>query len=107
MKKLLCGAAFLGLVVAVVAIASRLDTIVAAPAAEPMIVHNVYFSLKDSSPAAKKKMVEACKKYLTKHAGTVYFAAGTFAEDLTRPVNDRDFDVALLIVFKDKAAHDQ
>jgi hypothetical protein len=74
---------------------------------EPMIVHDVYFSLKDNSPEAKKKLVAACKKYLTDHPGTVFFAAGTLAEGLERPVNDRDFDVALHIVFKNKAAHDQ
>jgi hypothetical protein len=77
------------------------------PAAKgPLIVHNVYFSLKDNSPAAKKKLIDSCKKYLTKHPGELHFAAGTLAEDLNRPVNDRDFDVALHIVFQDKAAHD-
>ncbi|HEY7158963.1 MAG TPA: Dabb family protein, partial [Gemmataceae bacterium] len=39
--------------------------------------------------------------------GEVFFAAGTLAEDLDRPVNDRDFDVGLHIVFKDKASHDK
>ena len=107
MKKLLSGVAFLALAVGVWAIASKPDALVAAAAPEPMIVHNVYFSLNDSSPATKKKMVEACKKYLSKHAGTVFFAAGTLAEEMDRPVNDRDFDVGLHIVFKDKAAHDQ
>jgi hypothetical protein len=74
---------------------------------EPMIVHDVYFSLKDNSPEAKKKLVAACEKYLTDHPGTLFFAAGILAEGLNRPVNDRDFDVALHIVFKNKAAHDQ
>lgn len=72
----------------------------------PMLAHNVYFSLHDSSPTAKKKLVEACKKYLSQHPGTVYFAAGILAADLAREVNDRDFDVALTVVFKDQAAHD-
>ena len=36
----------------------------------------VYFTLKDNSPAAKKKLVDACKKYLKDHDGTVYFSAG-------------------------------
>ncbi len=72
-----------------------------------MLSHDVYFALKDNSAAAKQKMVDACKKYLTKHPGEVFFAAGTLAEDLNRPVNDRDFDVALHIVFKTKADHDR
>jgi hypothetical protein len=79
----------------------------AAPAGEPMVAHMVYFSLKDNSAAAKAKLVTACKKYLSQHPGTVFFAAGTLAEEFNRPVNDRDFDVALHLVFKDKAAHDR
>lgn len=73
----------------------------------PMLSHDVYFALKDNAPAAKKKLVDACKKYLSGHDGTVFFAAGTLAEELNREVNDRDFDVALHIVFKNKAAHDK
>jgi hypothetical protein len=73
----------------------------------PMLAHNVYFSLKDNSPAARKKLVNACKKYLSGHEGAVFFAAGTLAEELNREVNDRDFDVGLHIVFKNKAAHDK
>lgn len=72
-----------------------------------MLAHNVYFALKDSSPAARKKLVEACKKYLAKQPGTVFFAAGTLADELKREVNDRDFDVALHVIFNDQAAHDQ
>ena len=72
-----------------------------------LLSHDVYFSLKDNSPEARKKLVDACKKYLTKHPGEVFFAAGTLAEDLKRPVNDRDFDVALHIVFQDQASHDK
>jgi hypothetical protein len=73
----------------------------------PMLAHMVYFTLKDKSAAEKDKLVAACKKYLSKHPGTVYFSAGTLVEDLKRPVNDRDFDVALHLVFKNRAAHDQ
>src|SRR5690348_14383250 len=73
---------------------------VAADAEGPMLVHSVYFSLKESTPENRDKLVAACKKYLTKHPGEVYFAAGPLAEELKREVNDRDFDVALTIVFK-------
>jgi Stress responsive A/B Barrel Domain len=72
-----------------------------------MLSHDVYFSLKDSSPAAKQKLVQACKKHLSGHPGEVFFAAGVRTEELSRKVNDQDFDVALHIVFKDRAAHDQ
>ena len=67
----------------------------------------VYFSLKDNSADAKQKLVDACKKYLGDHDGTVYFSAGVIADDFKRDVNDRDFDVALHLVFKDRAAHDK
>jgi hypothetical protein len=80
---------------------------VAADASEPLVAHNVFFSLKENSPEARKKLVEACKKYLSKHPGTVSFAAGTLAEEFKRDVNDRDFDVSLHLIFKNKAAHDK
>jgi hypothetical protein len=72
-----------------------------------MLSHDVYFTLKDNSPKARQDLVDACKKYLSKHPGEVFFAAGTLVDDLKRELNDRDFDVALHIVFKDLAAHDK
>ena len=74
---------------------------------EPMLAHNVFFSLKDDSSKARQTLVDGCKQYLSKHPGTVFFAAGVLAEDLQREVNDRDFDVALHVVFEDRAAHDK
>jgi hypothetical protein len=71
-----------------------------------MLVHNVYFALKDKSDAAVQKMLAACRKYLTQHPGTVFFACGTLAKELNRPVNVRDFDIALHVVFDTQAAHD-
>ena len=71
-----------------------------------MLGHMVYFTLKDRSPAAIEKMVAECRTYLTGHPGTVFFAAGTVVPDLTRPVNQTDFDVALQVVFDSRAAHD-
>jgi hypothetical protein len=75
--------------------------------ADTVLAHNVFFTLKDKTPAARQKLVDACRKYLTGHPGTVSFAVGTRAEELQRPVNDRDFDVSLHLVFTDKAAHDR
>jgi succinylarginine dihydrolase len=76
-------------------------------AAGEVLSHDVFFSLKDASDAAKAKLVAACQKYLTGHEGTVFFSVGTLASDFKRDVNDRDFDVALHVTFKDKAAHDK
>ena len=78
-----------------------------AMAADGVLSHDVYFSLKDAAEPAKSKLVAACQKYLTAHEGTVFFSVGTLAKDLARDVNDRDFDVALHVTFKDKAAHDK
>ncbi len=71
-----------------------------------MLAHNVYFALKDQSDAAKQKMVDACKKYLARHPGVVFFACGLLEPELSRPVNVRDFDVALHVVFDNRASHD-
>jgi hypothetical protein len=72
-----------------------------------MLAHNVYFALKDNSSAAKTQLLDACTKYLTPHPGIAFFACGILAEELNRPVNDRDFDIGLHIVFTDQAAHDR
>ena len=71
-----------------------------------LLAHNVYFALNDNSPEGVKQLVDACKKYLVAHPGVVFFAAGTLCRELDRPVNDREFDVGLHVVFKDKASHD-
>jgi len=72
----------------------------------PLLVHNVYFSLIDHSAEATQRLVQACRRYLAGHPGIVFFACGTLCADLTREVNDRDWDVGLHVIFKDKAAHD-
>jgi heme-degrading monooxygenase HmoA len=71
-----------------------------------MLAHSVFFSLHDRSESAVQKMVGTCKQYLTDHPGILYFACGTPNRELTRPVNDRDFDVALHIVFDSLQSHD-
>ena len=71
------------------------------------LAHMVFFKLKDNSPEAAQKLVDACKKYLSDHEGTLYFSAGVRAKEMKRSVNDTDFDVALHLVFCSKAAHDK
>ena len=70
------------------------------------LAHNVFFSLHDNSAAARDRLIQACKKYLSGHAGEVFFACGSLCPDLNRPVNDRDFDVCLHLIFESRAAHD-
>lgn len=94
-----------------VGIAIAFATLLSAPAGtaeEPKVLaHDVYFALNDPSAEAKAKLLVACRKYLTGHEGTVFFGAGTLAGEMNRPVNDRDYDVALHVYFRDKAAHDK
>jgi hypothetical protein len=71
-----------------------------------MLAHNVFFTLNDNSDAARNKLIEACRRHLAGHPGTLFFAVGTIAAELARPVNDRQFDVALHVVFDGKATHD-
>ncbi|QDU57821.1 Dabb family protein [Aeoliella mucimassa] len=70
------------------------------------VVHSVYFSLADNSQANVDALIADCNHYLTGHDGVLFFAAGTQGEGFDRPVNDHDFDVALLVVFDNRAAHD-
>ncbi len=72
-----------------------------------MLAHNVFFTLADKSPAAVDKLVEACHTYLKDHPGCLFFAAGKLEPELARPVNDRDFDVALHVIFDSRESHDQ
>jgi len=70
-----------------------------------MLAHSVYFTLRDRTAEAAAALVASCREHLTGHPGEVAFAAGTLA-DYDREVNDRDWDVFLLIVFASHEAHD-
>lgn len=72
----------------------------------PRLMHCVYFTLHDRTAAKAAELTAACHKYLNVQPGIVFFAAGPCNAELDRPVNDRDYDVALCLVFVDKAAHD-
>ncbi len=74
--------------------------------ARAQLVHSVYFSLNDNSPDAKEQLVAACKRSLSGHPGTVFFAAGVLADDIRWSVSDCDFDVVLHLVFETREAHD-
>jgi len=69
--------------------------------------HTVFFTLKDKSEATQKRFVAACHEHLSSHAGELYFGAGGRAMDYQRPVNDQEFDVALVVVFASEADHEQ
>jgi Stress responsive A/B Barrel Domain len=70
------------------------------------LAHIVFFSLAESTDANRVKLVEACKEYLDKHKGVVFFGVGVNAPEYDREVNDRDYDVALHLVFESAKDHD-
>ncbi|VVE51761.1 hypothetical protein PHO31112_04739 [Pandoraea horticolens] len=76
------------------------------------IHHSIYITLKDKSPSAIKKQLELGRKYLTKHPGEISFFATVLARNLTRHkqvdylFNEEDYDVAFIMIFADRHAHD-
>ncbi len=70
-----------------------------------MLSHNVFFVLNDNSEKAKQQLVDECHTYLASAPGLVFYAAGTLSS-VDRPVSDRDYDVALHLVFQTRADHD-
>jgi stress responsive alpha/beta barrel protein len=70
------------------------------------VAHMVYFTLKEPSPAAEKKLVDDCRRFLQEIPGITYFAVGTRVADLARPVNVQDFHVGLHVIFHSRKAHD-
>jgi hypothetical protein len=74
--------------------------------AGPQLAHMVFFALKDHSKESRERFLASCEKYLSGHEGTVYFSVGTIAEDkdVQEPVSVNEFDVALHVVFENKAA---
>ncbi len=69
------------------------------------LAHMVFFTLKDRSPTARDALVAACDMYLTDHPGTIHYSAGPRAEAYQRPVNDQEFDVALVLIFATDEDH--
>jgi hypothetical protein len=74
---------------------------------DAQLAHMVFFTLKDRTSANRDALVAGCKKNLGGHEGTVYFSVGTRGAEFDRDVNETDWDVALHLVFKNKAAHDK
>ncbi len=73
--------------------------------AGPKLAHMVFFTLKDHSKESRDRFVASCQKNLATIEGTVYFSVGVYADDVEEPgVSVKDFDVALHVVFEDKAA---
>jgi len=74
---------------------------------QPALAHLVYFTLKDPTPESCENLIAACRKYLTDHPGTIHFGVGPRAEAYARPINDIQFDIALVLLFANQADHDR
>lgn len=72
----------------------------------PPLTHCVFFSLKDNSAEKCQALIDDCYRLLTRPEGLISLYAGGRDEELKRPVNDDQFDVALVVVFESRAAHD-
>lgn len=101
------GALACALLVAVIAVTAGAMAQAEDAKSEQQLGHMVFFTLKERTDANREKLAGLCRKYLDGHEGTVYFSVGTLAKDFDREVNDQDWDVALHLVFKNKAAHDK
>ena len=71
------------------------------------VAHMVYFSLHDASPEARARLIASAHELLSNHDGVLHFSVGTLAQTLQRPVNVRDFEVSLHVIFEHLAAHDR
>lgn len=70
------------------------------------LAHLVFFTLNERTADARDAFVTACHKYLSGHQGVVHYSAGERGESYVRPVNDQQFDVALVLVFATEADHE-
>ena len=75
------------------------------PVAHPgNLAHAVFFDLKDAGDAAA--LVKDCRRRLTRIPGVRLMEAGTRCPEFTGPRNNQAFDVAVWVLFDDRAAHD-
>lgn len=73
--------------------------------AGPRLSHDVYFTLKDNTPEMRAALVRDCLG-LRSLDGVVALWVGPRAEEFDRETNDHAFDMALHVLFRDRAAHD-
>lgn len=70
-----------------------------------MFSHVVIFWTDPGQPNAATELLQGCRTYLADIPGVVHFHAGLMAAS-HRPVVDQSYQVALNLIFPDKAAQD-
>ena len=71
-----------------------------------MLVHSVYFWLKPELPAEDKEKFWTLVRRLTTIESVRYGWAGTPAVTADRPIIDKSYSCALVLVFDDESGHD-
>jgi hypothetical protein len=72
-----------------------------------MLVHTVYFWLKEGSPAGERdRLAQSCRELLGKIPTVKHLWAGAPAGTPKREVIDASYDCALTVILADLAAHD-
>jgi hypothetical protein len=72
-----------------------------------MLVHTVYFWLKENSPPGeRKRLAESCMQLLAKIPTVKQIWTGSPAATPKREVIDASYDVGLTVVLEDLPAHD-
>ena len=75
--------------------------------ASPIMLHSTYFKLKEGKNAAvRAAYMAACREYLSGSKGMMSFWVSELAQDMKRPENDRDYDIAMNQVFQNKSMFD-
>lgn len=76
--------------------------------ASPKYVHTVFFTLKPGTPDAEiNGLVDDSCKLLTKVPSVRKIESGRRDINAAREVNDKDFQVGLVVYFDDKTGYDQ
>jgi hypothetical protein len=71
-----------------------------------MIVHNVFFKLKDTSPEAIASLVADSHGFIAEIPDIRFYAVSERLEEMQRPANDQDFHVNLCVVLENREALD-
>lgn len=72
-----------------------------------MLVHNVYFWLKEGLTDGEVAQFQAGVQTLAEIQSTTHVFIGGPAETESRPIIDRSYDLGLTVVLQDIAAHDE
>ncbi|MFN3410465.1 MAG: Dabb family protein [Limisphaerales bacterium] len=70
-----------------------------------MFSHVVIFWTDPAQPGAVEELVAGCERYLRDIPGVLHFHVGRMVGS-PRPVVEQSYQVALNLIFPDKAAHD-